>query len=487
MAIGRIGGPMLKENLIRQGVDLSFETNLLYLDVNNMRVGVNQAVPTVALEVNGAAKFGNVQVNGNVQATSTIQGTQLISNIAIGTAPFTVTSTTRVANLNVALAGTVTTAAQPNITSVGILDLLDVDNINISGNTISSSNTNGNIDISPNGTGNINLNDPVQATSTIQATRFISNVAIGTAPFTVTSTTQVANLNVATAGTASTVTTAAQPNITSVGNLTIANIDNIQINTNTISSTDTNGNIYFDPNGTGRVIASGTNAITIPNGNTSERPAGIEGDIRINSETGTFEYYGAGLWVTVTGLSPIVSQSFTGDGSTVNFTLSQNATTDGVLISINGVVQSPSTSYTVSGTTLTFTEAPLTGDVIDVRLLSAAVDATVLSDVNTSVSVNDVSETANVTINGTLIAQVSNVALLPGANIAYDVGSSSINWRNIYASSFLGTGSIASITNSAPASNSATGVKGQISHNGSFLYICVATNTWIRLATTTTF
>jgi hypothetical protein len=111
----------------------------------------------------------------------------------------------------------------------------------------------------------------------------------------------------------------------------------------------------------------------------------------------------------------------------------------------------------------------------------------VLSDVNTSVSVNDVSETANVTINGTLIAQVSNVALLPGANISYDVGSSSINWRNIYASSFLGTGSIASITNSAPASSGAAGVKGQISYSGSFLYICVATNTWIRLATTTTF
>ena len=238
MAIGRIGGPMLKENLIRQGVDLSFETNLLYLDVNNMRVGVNQAVPTVALEVNGAAKFGNVQVNGNVQATSTIQGTQLISNIAIGTAPFTVTSTTQVANLNVALAGTVTTAAQPNITSVGILDLLDVDNINISGNTISSSNTNGNIDISPNGTGNINLNDPVQATSTIQATRFISNVAIGTAPFTVTSTTQVANLNVATAGT---VTTAAQPNITSTGTLTSLTVTG---NVNTSASmNDSIGNI----------------------------------------------------------------------------------------------------------------------------------------------------------------------------------------------------------------------------------------------------
>ena len=85
-----------------------------------------------------------------------------------------------------ASAGTVTTAAQPNITSVG---------------TLTSLNVNGNV----------------------TASRFVSNIATGTAPFTVTSTTQVANLNVATAGsatTAGTVTTAAQPNITSVGTLT---------------------------------------------------------------------------------------------------------------------------------------------------------------------------------------------------------------------------------------------------------------------------
>ncbi len=195
-------------------------------------------------------------VSGAVTAST------LVSNVATGTAPFTVTSTTQVANLNVATAGsattagTVTTAAQPNITSVGNLTIANIDNIQIDGNTISSTNTNGNIDISPNGTGNINLNDPVQATSTIQATRFISNIATGTAPFTVTSTTQVANLNVATAGTATTagtVTTAAQPNITSLGNLTIANIDNIQIDGNTISSTNTNGNIDISPNGTGNI------------------------------------------------------------------------------------------------------------------------------------------------------------------------------------------------------------------------------------------
>ena len=63
----------------------------------------------------------------------------------------------------------------------------------------------------------------LNATSNVTASRLISNVATGTAPLIVTSTTQVANLSVATAGsatTAGTVTTAAQPNITSVGTLT---------------------------------------------------------------------------------------------------------------------------------------------------------------------------------------------------------------------------------------------------------------------------
>ncbi len=32
MAIGRISGPLLKSNLIRDGVNLAFETDLLYLD-----------------------------------------------------------------------------------------------------------------------------------------------------------------------------------------------------------------------------------------------------------------------------------------------------------------------------------------------------------------------------------------------------------------------------------------------------------------------
>ena len=53
MAIGRISGSVLKSNLTRNGVDLAFETNLLYLDVTNSRVGIGTSEPTTALHVNG--------------------------------------------------------------------------------------------------------------------------------------------------------------------------------------------------------------------------------------------------------------------------------------------------------------------------------------------------------------------------------------------------------------------------------------------------
>ncbi len=51
MAVGRISGPLLKENLIRNGVDLAFETDLLYLDVNNQRIGVKTATPEHEVDV----------------------------------------------------------------------------------------------------------------------------------------------------------------------------------------------------------------------------------------------------------------------------------------------------------------------------------------------------------------------------------------------------------------------------------------------------
>jgi len=53
MAIGRISGQMLKANLLRSGVDLAFETNLLVLDVTNSYVGIGTATPSRQLHVSG--------------------------------------------------------------------------------------------------------------------------------------------------------------------------------------------------------------------------------------------------------------------------------------------------------------------------------------------------------------------------------------------------------------------------------------------------
>ena len=63
------------------------------------------------------------------------------------------------------------------------------------------------------------------------------------------------------------------------------------------------------------------------------------------------------------------SSYFTGDGSTTAFTITTGHNVNSVLVTENGVVQRPTTDYTVSGTTLTFTSAPASSFQIGVRYL----------------------------------------------------------------------------------------------------------------------
>jgi hypothetical protein len=61
MAIGRITGSVLKSNLTRNGVDLAFETNLLYLDVTNSRIGIGTSEPDSTLQVSGTFKASSIE------------------------------------------------------------------------------------------------------------------------------------------------------------------------------------------------------------------------------------------------------------------------------------------------------------------------------------------------------------------------------------------------------------------------------------------
>jgi len=71
MAVGRISGPLLKSNLLRNGIDLAFETDLLYLDVNNGRIGVKTNTPGCDLQVNGT--FCATSVNSELLTVDNVE------------------------------------------------------------------------------------------------------------------------------------------------------------------------------------------------------------------------------------------------------------------------------------------------------------------------------------------------------------------------------------------------------------------------------
>ena len=174
-----------------------------------------------ALSVTGNANVGNLGT-GRVIATGNISGTQLISNIATGTAPLVVTSTTTVANLaatSATTAGTVTTAAQPNITSVGTLTSLAVTG-NISAGNVSATTFTGALSgaatsATTAGTVTTAAQPNITSVGTLTSLSVTGNISAGN----ISATTFTGALTGA-ASTAGTVTTAAQPNITSTGTLT---------------------------------------------------------------------------------------------------------------------------------------------------------------------------------------------------------------------------------------------------------------------------
>jgi hypothetical protein len=122
-------------------------------------------------------------------------------------------------------AATVTGAAQTAITSVGTLTALQVDNLNINGNTLSST------------AGTDLLITPLGGQQIVLDGAIIIDAGVVTGATSITSSSFVGALTGNASGTAATVTGAAQTNITSVGTLTALQIDNLNINGNTLSST----------------------------------------------------------------------------------------------------------------------------------------------------------------------------------------------------------------------------------------------------------
>ena len=319
-------------NIFGASAGFTFNTSSNALAVTGNVTGANI---NTAGQVNGAL----VSSTGNIVATANVTGANLVASAAV-TAVGTITGgnlvtagiVTAVGNVvttsgyfvgdgsqisNIqfaATAGTVTTNAQPNITSVGILTALSV-----SGN-ITAVNFIGNV------TGNITGN----VTNALHAN--VADLANAVAGANVTGT--VANATYATsagsAATANTVTDAAQANITSVGTLTALTV------TGNVTAANFFGNV------TGNITGNTTNAL---HANVADLANAVAG-ANVTGTVGLAQYVTQNAQANITSVGTLTSLAVTGAVTAASTSVTGNSTAANVVAT--GLITS--TQQTVAGT-----------------------------------------------------------------------------------------------------------------------------------------
>ena len=159
MAIGRISGQLLKSNLLRAGENLAFETDLLYLDVVNSRIGIKTTAPSTDLQVNGHTRTTTLTVDNQLN---------------VGDLHFT-------GNTITSDSATIRFAAAAGEATV-YHSRLQIDDLQLQGNKISTTVSNSSIDIVPNGTGTVNIIANTNITGNLDVAGNINatgNVVIG--------------------------------------------------------------------------------------------------------------------------------------------------------------------------------------------------------------------------------------------------------------------------------------------------------------------
>ena len=443
MAIYRVSGQMLQSTLVRDGNSIAFantasSTATLFVDIANTRVGVNSNVANVTLDVNGNIFALNLSSTGNVTAAN-INGTVVSAtgNVVGGnvTTVGIMSSTGNATHGNILTAGLI--SATSNITGGNVL----------TGGIISATGnlTSGNVNTTlVSATGNVKAGNVVVGNILIPST---GNVTLGnvninylSAPF--------ANSDAATKGYVDSVTGAV------LGNLTISNT--------TISTSLANGNITLTSTGTGFVQVSGTAGFVVPVGNTTQRPNPVStGTIRFNSQNLQLEVWDGSNWVAATNnTSVITNQTLNGDGSTTVFSLNNSATAESILVSINGVLQTPGVDYTTSSgpDTITFTTAPAGGDVIQIRFITATTTVSALYNGTSNINIPISNGNAVISVGGTanVLTVTSTGANITGyANITGNVNTNNLltpglisATGNITGANFIGNVYTNSIVNS---------------------------------------
>lgn len=244
------------------------------------------------------------------------------------------------------------------------IDVLNVDNLTFDGNTITSTDANGDIVLTPNGTGEIDLNANVNISGSLSVTGGLDlngQVTMASAQVEDLTAGRVILAGTPASGLGGELVDSAEFTYTQgsgVIDIDITgtlSVDNVTIDGNDISTSNTNGNLTFTPNGTGIVVVNTTTGLKVASGTAGTRPsAATVGNavIRYNETTNRFEGTVNGSWTGLGGVVDIDQDTYiTAEENADDDTLrlytagTQRVTVDGV----NGVVVDGGIGVTANG------------------------------------------------------------------------------------------------------------------------------------------
>ena len=448
-------------------------------DTATFTVGTNGTLDIVTTDDNAAAANIQITADGTAELAGTTVTLDSSGGITLdadgGTITFadggsslgTITSSGWTGNVvgNVTgnasgTAATVTGAAQSNITSLGTLTALTVDDVAVDGKVITmtgSASDTATITVGTNGTLDIVTTDDNAAAANIQitadGTAELAGTTVtldssggitldadgGTITFadggsslgTITSSGFTGNVVGNVSGTAATVTGAAQSNITSLGTLTALTVDDVAVDgkviTMTGSASDT-ATITVGTNGTLDIVTTDDSAaaanIQITADGTAELAGTTvtldsSGGITLDADGGTITFADGG-----SSLGTITSSGFTGNVV---------GNVSGTAATVTGAAQSNITSLGTL-TALTVDDVAVDGKVITMTG-SASDTATITVGTNGTldiVTTDDAAAAANIqiTADGTAELAGTTVTLDSGADIVLDADGADIKFSD---------------------------------------------------------